>query len=241
MDFNRYSQMPMYEQIVRIIEKKIATGTYKKGQLMPSESEMQKTYEVSRITVRKAYKQLTDSGVLKTVKGKGTFVNDVDLQDWTWMSSFFGEVKKSGRVPSSAIIDFKADVKKPELAKEMDLPEDTLFFYFKRIRMIDNKPVWLTETYIKESICEGLTPEYFSVKGITQSIFRVLELNFNCTFSNMVEKTSVAKISERDALLLDIDFDKPMVTRSALFQDERGKTTIFEQTFFEQSIVKLHQ
>lgn len=62
------------------------------GSMIMSEAAVQKEYNVSRVTVRKAFKLLIDKGILRAIRGKGTFVNDVETQDWTWMKSFSREV-----------------------------------------------------------------------------------------------------------------------------------------------------
>ena len=45
---------PMYQQIAEDIKKKIQTGEYKENERIPTETELEKIYGVSRITVRKA-------------------------------------------------------------------------------------------------------------------------------------------------------------------------------------------
>lgn len=67
-------QMPLYEQVLRDLKGKIVSGSYKKGELLPSEKELIATYGVSRITIRKTLSLLADMGFIETNQGKGSTV-----------------------------------------------------------------------------------------------------------------------------------------------------------------------
>lgn len=231
-------QVPLYEEICRQLQDKIEKGVYPKGSLMPSESEIQAHYGVSRVTARRAYKVLIDQGILRTVKGKGTFVNDLDSQDWTWMRSFTREVLQSGRVPSTKIVSFRVVKVDDEVAGYLQIPPRTECYYLKRVRYIDNKPVWLTKTYIPVTKAEGLEKEYFSEKGSAQSIFFVLEKDFGLSMVFAEEWSVAAQITERDAPLLCLDIHKPVISTACIFKDSMGKPVVHERTIFEQSISK---
>lgn len=68
------SQIPKYEQIVKLIISDIQAGIYKLGERIPSINEVSEEYLVSRDTVEKAYKKLRERGIVKSVPGKGFYV-----------------------------------------------------------------------------------------------------------------------------------------------------------------------
>ncbi|KAF5066158.1 putative fructoselysine utilization operon transcriptional repressor [anaerobic digester metagenome] len=65
----------LYEQVSNYIEIMIEKGTLTSGSKIPSEQELCELFNTSRITVRRAIKELSDKGVLEAVHGKGTFVS----------------------------------------------------------------------------------------------------------------------------------------------------------------------
>ncbi|HBH6732297.1 TPA: GntR family transcriptional regulator, partial [Enterococcus faecium] len=69
------AQLPLYLQLKEILKNKINTGEYPENTKIPAESELIESYEVSRITVRKAVEELVEEGYLLKKQGKGTFVN----------------------------------------------------------------------------------------------------------------------------------------------------------------------
>lgn len=64
-----------YQYVSRDIRSKIERGEYTDGQRLPTESELQTMYNVSRITVIKALEPLRKEGLIQSFPGKGTFVN----------------------------------------------------------------------------------------------------------------------------------------------------------------------
>ena len=68
------SKIPIYEQIVMQIKKKIIEGQLEVGTGLPAMRTFAKTLNVSVITVQKAYEILQEEGFITSVVGKGTFV-----------------------------------------------------------------------------------------------------------------------------------------------------------------------
>lgn len=67
---------PMYLQIMDQIKQKIYTGDWPAGQALPSIRELSATTKVSVITVKRAYTELEEQGVIVTQAGRGSFVAD---------------------------------------------------------------------------------------------------------------------------------------------------------------------
>ncbi len=68
------SGQKLYEQVVERIKNMIMQGVYQKGDLLPSEKELIEMMGVSRITVREGLRLLSETGVIRTHKGKGSYV-----------------------------------------------------------------------------------------------------------------------------------------------------------------------
>jgi len=68
------SPVPLYTQLKELLRERILDGTYAPHSRMPSESELGKAFDVSRITVRQALGDLQKEGLIFKIHGKGTFV-----------------------------------------------------------------------------------------------------------------------------------------------------------------------
>ena len=77
---NHDSEIPKYKQVVNLILSDIEAGIFKKGQRIPSINETSEELLLSRDTVEKAYVHLKKIGVLSSVRGKGYYVNQINVQ-----------------------------------------------------------------------------------------------------------------------------------------------------------------
>ena len=79
-------ERPMYLQIMEQIRARIAAGDWSAGKELPSIRALAVALNVSVITVKRAYLDLENEGVIVTRHGKGSFVAEVnglagDLQE----------------------------------------------------------------------------------------------------------------------------------------------------------------
>jgi GntR family transcriptional regulator len=69
---------PMYLQIMEQIRARIAAGDWSAGKELPSIRVLASALNVSVITIKRAYLDLENEGVIVTRHGKGSFVADVN-------------------------------------------------------------------------------------------------------------------------------------------------------------------
>ena len=65
------SLIPLYAQLEKILLKRITSGEFLPGDMIPSEIELGSEYGISRITVRKAIEGLVTEGLLTKKRGRG--------------------------------------------------------------------------------------------------------------------------------------------------------------------------
>ena len=66
--------LPKYQQILNELRRSIATGEAKPGERLPSETDLGERYNVSRLTVQRALKELQIVGLVDRRAGSGTYV-----------------------------------------------------------------------------------------------------------------------------------------------------------------------
>ena len=92
-------QTPIYQKIESDIKTKIDKNELKSGDLVPSENQLTKLYDVSRMTVRQALNNLVTDGYLYKHKGKGTFVSQRKIEkNIHGVRGFTEEMEDVGRV-----------------------------------------------------------------------------------------------------------------------------------------------
>ncbi len=69
-----FTRTTLTRQLTDQVRQDIADGVYRPGSMLPSETAMSNTYQVSRNVVRAAIATLTHEGLISPVHGKGTYV-----------------------------------------------------------------------------------------------------------------------------------------------------------------------
>jgi len=73
------SEIPKYKQVVELFISDIEAGIFKQGQRIPSINETSEELLLSRDTVEKAYVYMKKKGILLAVRGKGYYINQVNV------------------------------------------------------------------------------------------------------------------------------------------------------------------
>ena len=68
---NKESSVPLYQQLMEVIQNQILNGELKENDRIPTEIELSREYDVSRITVRKAVELLVEEEILIKRQGIG--------------------------------------------------------------------------------------------------------------------------------------------------------------------------
>lgn len=154
------SNKPMYRQIADALREKISAGELKPGDALPTESSLQETFNVSRVTVRQALKLLTEEQIVESIQGSGTYVKEERVNyDIYQLTGFYEKLADRNVDTHSEVSIFevlKADAK---LAEKLNLSHDDKVWHVKRVRFIKQKPVNLEETWMPLALFPDLTWE----------------------------------------------------------------------------------
>src|ERR1700742_3684355 len=65
---------PKYAQVVAEVQRRIESGEYPPGAMLPSEHQLSDEFQIARPTVVRALRVLRQDGWIETQQGKGSFV-----------------------------------------------------------------------------------------------------------------------------------------------------------------------
>ncbi|MDH3387330.1 MAG: GntR family transcriptional regulator, partial [Gammaproteobacteria bacterium] len=143
-DVSKAAPEPIYQQIKRIIQQRIASGEWLPGQKLPSENELVGALDVSRMTINRALRELTQQGLIKRVHGLGSFVAEtphhaslIELQDIAL------EIEQGGRRHGSKILQLAALAAPAEIAAQMGLAAAGQVYLLRAVHYQDELPIQL--------------------------------------------------------------------------------------------------
>ncbi|MET0016364.1 GntR family transcriptional regulator [Oscillibacter sp.] len=156
---NKEALTPNYMKIQQYVYDKIKCGEYEVGTKIPSEIELAELFSVSRITANKAIKEMSLTGILERVRGKGTFV--ASRQTVSTASKAFGSAVKLGvtTVRNHQLVQFRIlDRIYPELVETVHASPDEKFYEIILANKNGSTNESLDFTYIPCKLMPDITP-----------------------------------------------------------------------------------
>ncbi len=199
---------PLYKKVIDDLKTLIEKGAYKKGELLPSENDLCKTYSTTRVTVRQALTDLMNMGYITRRHGKGSIVSEP--KQGLGILSLSGVTAGVGdQILTTAILQKQTKQNWPldffhELNKE-ELRSGCIFF--TRLRHINGTPVLYEETFISNISL----PRFTSRKLENCSLFKVLKEHYNVDVKEGEQKIWAIHGDKNISKLLDIKTNHPIV------------------------------
>ena len=144
--------------IIEYILNRIQNKLYSPGQMIASEADFCRMFQVSRMTVRKAFDELVAEGTLYKEKGRGTFVSQKPrYSEFQCGFGFKQEALRRGFIPSTKNAEIALIKADQNLAAKLQIKKDDSLWEVKRIRCINDKPVIYVHEYYIHAQCDDLT------------------------------------------------------------------------------------
>jgi len=140
-----------YIQIKQDIINDIKSGDIQPGDKVDSESVLKKKYNVSTITVRKAFNDLINEGYLIGVQGVGTFVTKKQMIRGLTSISFSDELLQQG-YEIDMHVDKIEEILNASIADLLEIPHDQSIVCVRRIRLANNEPIAYQSSFVDSRI-----------------------------------------------------------------------------------------
>lgn len=141
-----------YYNIASKIESKIRTYNSLDEIMLPSERELAKAFEVSRVTIRKALEKLEGKKLVVRQQGKGTFINQRKItQPIVESVSFSRLAEEHGLVSNTELVEAKMRIANQNDVELLSLNsnESKAIVYVARKRYLNGQLVSLEISYFK--------------------------------------------------------------------------------------------
>lgn len=133
----------LHEVVRRDLERQITSGQIGVGQWLPSESELQQRYGVSRTPVRHALRELETLGLIRRSQGRGSLVTAARISaGLQMMVSFSEDLRRQGHSVKPRTLSVTQGPQ-AEAALGLRLPPETEFTIVRRLYVVDEEPLAL--------------------------------------------------------------------------------------------------
>jgi GntR family transcriptional regulator len=207
--------LPLYLQLARYLRGLIVGGKLGHRDALPSERELADRFSVSRVTVRKALRELSDEGLLEQIHGAGTFVNHAPHveQPLRTLTSFSEDMASRGLVAGSVWLHKTISVATPQEALALGLSPGATVSRMQRLRTANGAPMALELAAIPTLFL----PEPHAVED---SLYDVLRQRGHFPFRALQRLTAV-RLTDDQATQLGVTEGTPAlyVERRTMLED----------------------
>ena len=217
-------KMKKYQEIFNDLQEKITNGHYAAGVLLPTENDLQEYYGVSRDTVRKALRLLTEKGLIQKVQGRGSQVLKQELLNFpvSGLTSYKELVESLGLNSETRVISLDLMTVDEATALRTGFPEGSQVWVLLRTRSIDGIVSVLDLDYLAKDCVPNLTQEIAQT-----SIYAHLEEELGLDISYAQKEITIQASTERERLLMGHQDPYLVLIRSRVYL---GDTRQFQYT-----------
>ena len=224
----RRGPVPLYSQVKELLRERIGRLRGGEQAQLPSERELARDLNISRMTVRQAVRDLIAEGAIYTAPGRGTFLTTGEVtQQLVGLTSFSQEMTKRGLVPSSRLLEAEA-ITDHEIAARLRLQPDEQLARIRRLRLANGEPMALETTHLPLELCPGL----LSMDLERGSLYELLQRVFRLRFGAATQTITAEAARPATARMLALNEGDPVLVMERSSELDNGRPFEYVRSWY---------
>ncbi len=211
---------PLYHQIYTILRNRILDGEYPKGSLLPGEAELTRTFEVSRITAKRALNELAAEALVVRERGRGTLVV-FDAPNAPVQSSVEGLIEnllEMGLKTEVEVLDFAYVEATAEVARALGCEAGAMVQRATRVRRLDGAPFSHLTTYVPEDLARSYSRDDLAATPLLSLLERC---GVEVSSANQTIDATASRLANAAVLAVEVGAPLLAITRVVYDQQDR--------------------
>jgi len=226
-ELDKVDYKPLYIQLGDLLADYIRAHELAPGIRFPSEKELMERFELSRATVRQALQRLETVGLVRKIRGKGTFLADTMQKKHIGdlFQSIEANLEQQGITVKNVLLENK-DVYPPrKWANRLNLPDKNKARLIRRIKLLDDLPMGIELRLFPIEVAE-----HFSKADIeNRSLFQIVNSIPGCSIYCIRYNIEAKKASVQEANEMKIPLETLLLVRKGVYKDVKGKPIMFSR------------
>ena len=165
---------PIYAKVKQAICQQIDNGEWQPDQRVPSESEMVKALNVSRMTINRALRELTDEGILVRQQGVGTFVARKKSHSALFeVHNIADEIAARGNKHSAKLVDITLAKATMEEAMNLGVRTNHSIFRATILHFENDVPIQIEYRVVNAELAPEYDKQDFQYNGAYHYLMKV--------------------------------------------------------------------
>jgi len=200
---------PLYRQVYGVLVRRIAEGTWRPAQSLPSEQALAAELGVSQGTVRKAMDALAAENLILRKQGKGSYVAEHTQEHALFR--FFRLARpfpRSERV-TPALGEAKVRRRAANRAEQtrLALPDKAEVIEIRRTRLVDGVPAIAEQIVLPRSLFPGLDQQ----EELPNTLYSLYQSVYGISIAFAREELRAVLADRRNAQALHVDTGTPLL------------------------------
>lgn len=213
------SRMPLYLQVAKLMRHQIESQAWRYGEQIPTLDELERKYQVSRITLRAALGQLEELGIVRRTRGLGTFVaKDLSHERWFKLPTTLGELVEAVAELKIRLLPVEAGADIPLVPAFACGEVGPSYRRLLRVHYHDEQPYCLISVHVDRELFDS-APQDFSRKPIIPQLVALRGVRIEQ--ARQIVRITVA--DETTARHLDIGVGDPVAHVCRAIVDDRNR------------------
>ena len=212
---------PKYAQVIAELQRRIESGEYPPGSLMPSEHQLAGEFGIARPTVVRALRVLRQEGWIETQQGKGSFVRGRPaLAGVTADRHGQAELERDEAREGGELVSTGLAVPPRRVAALLGWPEGRELVCRRRLTRLDGEPSELVTWWLPPELADGTgLDEANPVRG---SVRALLARQKGVRVDHVVEQVTARHPAPHEVKLLGITRSAPVLALYVVARDASG-------------------
>jgi GntR family transcriptional regulator len=211
------SRVPLYIQVASVLRTRIQSGQWSAGEKISTLEELEREFEVARVTVRQAVDILREEGMLQARQGLGTFVSKRNHdRHWVTLATNWNSLIESlkDNVPRRLTID--RDMAPPNLGEGDGNPASS-YVKLRSVQYRNEEPYSVVNLHLARGVYD-LNPGRFKEAAALVTIDAMDEI----TVLEAHQTLTIGSAEPEIADLLKISIGAPTVEAHCVVIDDAG-------------------
>lgn len=219
------AETPKYIRIREWLLERILSTGLRRGDKLPSESDLARQFDVSRVTVRQALEALRAEGVIESHHGKGWFLRQVCAVQNLGRLQGFGEIFAPMGVQARSQVLELVECEAPDaVAGAFGLPEGSEVMRIARLRIAGGRVMSYDLSYFPLEVGRRLRDQDLARNDIFVLLERALGMPLGFADVTIEIAPADGEVAER----LHVPLATPLFRLTRLTHDRRGFPIDFE-------------
>ncbi|WP_407927754.1 histidine utilization repressor [Hydrogenophaga crassostreae] len=159
-------RIPEFQRIKAHVLAQIQAGIWREGEAIPGEEALAREFGVSRMTVNRAIRELSDEQIVERVQGSGTFVAQQKYQSTlVEIRNIADEITARGHVHHSELHQLERMKAGEALGRKFGLKPPQMLFHSVVVHFENGLPIQVEDRHVNPQVA----PDYLSQDFTTQT------------------------------------------------------------------------